>query len=193
MSIDAVILAAGYSSRANGFKMELKIADKALLQHVIDAFIPHCNQVIIVGGYQIERLVPLLNPYKSNVKLVNNPEYDKGMFSSVKEGIKQVTGDRFFLTPGDCAFINNSIVKTLKEQNQRIIIPRFKGRGGHPIIIGREYITEIMKEDENSNLKNFLNKKNVFYIDVNTDNILFDVDTEDDYITAMNKWNTNNS
>lgn len=181
MNTDAVILAGGYSSRANAFKMELSLEGKPILQHVIDAFFPVCNRIIVVGGYQVERLYPLVESYKDKVMVVTNKEFEKGMFTSVKRGITEVTASRFFLTPGDYPLITTDILRKLLENEGEIVKPVYQGRGGHPILLPFSCIKEILAEPEDSNLKLYLNKKQITQIETEDESILLDVDTQLDY------------
>ena len=181
METEAVVLAGGYSSRAQSFKMALPLGEKAILQHVIEAFLPSCSQIIVVGGYQIEKLEPLVSPYKDRVKLVFNKQYHKGMFSSVRRGISEIKAEQFFLTPGDYPLISNDVCKQLLKYRGEITIPSYKGRGGHPILIPSHFIQEILRQDEESNLKLYLNKKEVRRVEVMEQGILWDVDTPEDY------------
>ncbi|MDF2822098.1 MAG: nucleotidyltransferase family protein [Clostridiales bacterium] len=181
---DVVILAGGYSSRANAFKMELLIDQRPILQHVIDAFLPICSHIIVVGGYQMERIYPLIDEYKNKVSLVYNENYSKGMFSSVKRGIVEVKSSQFFLTPGDVPFITTHVARQLLEYSGQIVKPRYQGHGGHPILIPYRCIEEILAESEDSNLKIYLDKQDVKSIEVEDESILFDIDTPKDYEDA---------
>ncbi len=184
MNTDAVILAGGYSTRANAFKMELELEGRPVLQHVIDAFLPVCNHIIVVGGYQIEHLYPLVQKYGENVTVVYNEDYPRGMFTSVKKGISEVTASQFFLTPGDFPLITTDICRLLLEQSGQIVKPKYKNKGGHPILLPKECIEEILAEKEDSNLKLYLDKKQVIQIEIEDESILLDIDTPMDYEKA---------
>ena len=143
MSIQAVILAGGYSKRAGTYKMTLDFGGKPLLLRIIDTMLLVCESVIVVGGYRIKEIERLLEGYEK-VKLVFNEHYDEGMFSSVKRGIREVNADRFFLTPGDYPLINEEICVALTKQIEEIVIPSFMQRGGHPILLSSRLIPEIL-------------------------------------------------
>lgn len=180
MNIDGVILAAGYSSRANTFKMELEIDKKAIIQRCIESLYDECNKIIVVSGYKHEKIERLVQSY-SKVQIVYNEEFHKGMFSSVKKGIQNVTAERFLLTPGDYPLINKDVVKKLLKEKNEIVIPSFNKKGGHPILLSSNLIKEILIEREDSNLKIYLSKKQCFYLNIDDEGILLDVDTIEDY------------
>lgn len=175
MEIEGVVLAAGYSSRANGFKMEFEIEGKAMLKRCIESLYDVCTRIIVVSGYKHERIEALVKEY-SKVEVIYNEDFPKGMFSSVKKGISSVKAERFFLTPGDYPFINKEVCIKLIQCKEEIVIPSFNKRGGHPILLSSSLIEEILIENDESNLKLFLNKKNSTYVDVEDEGILIDVD-----------------
>jgi len=180
MDIDGVILAAGYSSRAKTFKMELEIDKKAILQRCIESLYDECNKIIVVSGYKHEKIEKLVKDY-SKVQIVYNEEFHKGMFSSVKKGIQNVTAKRFLLSPGDYPLISKAVVKRILEEEDEIVIPSFNKRGGHPILLNSNLIKEILLEPEDSNLKIYLSKKQRSYLNIDDEGILLDVDTIEDY------------
>ena len=180
MSVDGVILAAGYSSRAKTFKLELEINKKAIIQRCIESLYDECNKIILVTGYKHEKIDELVKNY-TKVKVIYNEEFHKGMFSSVKKGIQNVTAERFLLTPGDYPLINKDVVKKLLNEENEIVIPSFNKRGGHPILLSSKLIKEILNEKEDSNLKIYLRKKQCSYLNINDEGIVIDVDTIDDY------------
>ena len=114
--------------------------------------------------------------------MVFNKEFEKGMFSSVKTGISKIKTKNFFLLPGDIPFVKEEVFRELLSQKGDIIIPVFKGRKGHPVLINSSLIIEILAEPEDSNLKLFIDKKGFTTVAVLDESILFDIDTEEDYL-----------
>ena len=97
MNIEAVVLAAGYSSRAGTFKLNLDIAGKTVIERCVEGMVDICSRIVVVGGYQIDMIVEVLQKYPK-LEVVLNSRYAEGMFTSVKEGMRHVQGDRFFFT-----------------------------------------------------------------------------------------------
>jgi len=182
---DAVILAAGYSSRAKGFKMQFQMNNKAVIQHVIEAFLPICENIFVVGGFQYEKLLPLLEPYGNKVKLVVNKDYEKGMFSSVQAGVKHVVSEQFFVTPGDYPLITTDICNLILSSKKEFVVPSFHMKGGHPILMNSSCIRELISENVDGNLKSFLKKRAVSYIDISDEGIMYDLDTQEDYMKLL--------
>ena len=113
-SVEGIILAAGYSSRTEAFKLALPINDKPVIKHVIDAMIPICQTIYIVTGHWKDELEMLLEDYlnkkfRGQIYLVENENYQNGMFSSVKRGVSSLKRNTFFLTPGDYPLLTEEV------------------------------------------------------------------------------------
>ncbi|MCF7833006.1 MAG: nucleotidyltransferase family protein [Candidatus Marinimicrobia bacterium] len=181
MSVCGVILAAGYSSRVGDFKPALNIFGKSILQRSIESMSDLCGQVIVVGGHEIEKIIEIVGDI-SKVKIVKNEHVELGMFSSVRVGVAHVNADRFFVLPGDQPVVRKSTFETLLEKGGDIIIPRFKGKKGHPVLFSAHCISEILALPDTAILRNYIHsKKDVKILDVDDPGIGMDVDTSEDY------------
>lgn len=180
MAVDGVILAAGLSSRAGTYKMTLGFKGKTIIEHAIDNMAGAVKRIIVVGGYKIENLEPVLKRY-NNVELVFNEDFNMGMFSSIKKGIRYVTEDRFFLTPGDYPLINSSVYQMMRNADGEVAIPTFQGRRGHPILIRSCFIDKILENERYESLRDFVNERSISYVPIDCVGILKDVDTMEDF------------
>lgn len=180
MAVDAVVLAAGLSSRAGTYKMALDIHGKTVIERCIEGMYDICENIIVVGGYKLENIITILSKYEK-VHVFFNKDYELGMFSSVKEGIRHVKEEKFFFTPGDYPLVSIEVYETLLRASGEIIIPTYGGRNGHPILINSNYISGILEENIYSNLREFIVSKEVTKIGVNSNSILMDIDTIEDY------------
>lgn len=191
--MDAIILAAGYSSRTNTYKMALVINRKPILSHIIETFYPFCENLIVVGGHYFDATKALTKPY-SKVKLIKNERYDLGMFSSIKVGVSETNGD-FFITPGDyplvskftCEQMTHQFLKS-KENGYDILIPTYIGKRGHPILLTKNLKEPLLMEGDNSNLRIFQKRHKMDFLEVKDEGILLDIDTMEDYHN-LNKIN----
>jgi len=184
-TFDGVILAAGLSTRFPPFKLEMPVCGIPIINRMIECMGKACNNVIVVGGYQIERLRELTSSYPF-VRVVFNPLYSTGMFSSVKEGLRHVLSQWFFFSPGDYPFVNPSTLSALRlamneNPDKSVFIPVLNGRKGHPILLNRDIIPAILEEPDDSNLKIVLNRKTFCPVQVNDEGILLDIDSIKDY------------
>lgn len=181
MKIDAIVLAAGYSSRFKGFKLTKTIFNNlTIIENCINKFTNICNKIIVVTGYKNNLIVNTLSK-NSNINFVYNKNFDKGMFSSIQIGVKNSSSDKIFITPGDLPFFSSETCKRMLLYEGKFIIPSYKNRCGHPILIDSSVKKEIINESSSSNLKNIRNRLGYKIVEVEDKGILIDIDTKSDY------------
>lgn len=182
---EAVILAAGYSSRIGTNKMLLEVDEIPIICRVIEAFYPSCRSIHVVGGHYYDDLEPILKTYEK-VNIIKNNNYHLGMFSSLLCGIKDVTGD-CFICPGDYPLLTSQIVEQLTTVKGEFIVPTYQGRKGHPVLLTSDLIRLLRQEPVESNLKVFRDRHQVTYIEVQNDSVLIDVDTKEAYNEVLRR------
>jgi molybdenum cofactor cytidylyltransferase len=180
MGVEGIILAAGLSSRAAGYKMTLAFNNKTVIENAIDNMLDFCNRVIIVGGYKIENLQPIAQKY-SKVELVLNEDYMQGMYSSVKKGMSCIREDRFFFTPGDYPLISPEVYRELLVHKAPVVIPTFAGRKGHPILFNSSVAYDVLHCASYKTLRDAIRNKYTVLTEVNCRGIMMDLDTIEDY------------
>ena len=183
ITVDGVVLAAGLSTRAGQFKMELNLGDKTLIEHSIAGMYPVVDRVIVVGGHKIERIREILQGY-SKVKIVYNENFRQGMFSSVKEGLRHVRGGCFFLLPGDYPLIGEEIYRQMLKISGDVILPIYKGRKGHPVLMRSRLIDDILRQPDTSTLRDCIRQIGYVTVEVEDEGIILDVDDLKDYHTV---------
>lgn len=188
--IAVIVLAAGFSSRISQFKPLLKLGNQTMTDRVISIFAQNNVDIFLVVGRKKEEL---LSGIKSrNITVVENPDYEQGMFTSVLAGLRHLplTYESFFIMPVDMPLIRPATVhlllKEVGEHRDRIIYPYFAKRRGHPPLIPSRLVHDILLWDQGGGLKAFLNTQNHLAEEVNVPdrNILFDIDTADDLQVA---------
>lgn len=174
--IQGIILAGGLSSRAKTNKLLLEINHKPLIRYAVDGMKPYVDEVIVVTGRYHKELVNVLK----DVKVVENKNYEKGMFSSLLKGIENVNSD-FFVLPGDIPFVSGSVYEKLLRGHSSIRIPSCNGETGHPVFLKKENVQKILKQSIDSNLRNYMKSQQIEKIEVNDPNCLKDIDTIEDF------------
>ncbi|RJX27720.1 MAG: nucleotidyltransferase family protein [Acholeplasma sp.] len=174
-----VILAAGYSSRAQSNKMLFKIQEKTLLEHAIDGMRPYVTHIFIVTGHDNDTISSLVK-YDPMVTCVFNADYDKGMFSSIKKGVFMTHEDSFLL-PGDCPFVAGTTYEALLQCSDDLCVPSYHEQRGHPLLIRYAMIKRLKREPSDGTLKHFRNRMGFETIPVEDPNILVDIDTQEIY------------
>ncbi len=185
--IEGLIAAAGKSQRTgHHYKMALDFGGRSMIEKCLDSMSPFCSKIIVVAGYNAERLKTLLKGYK-DVEIIVNSRYEDGMFSSIKTGLKQIRADRFFFQPGDCPLISPSVYQKMLEVDSEIVVPTFNNRPGHPVLFKHTVIEKILISDLYPNLREFIRANNPNYIAVDCPGIRMDIDTLADYQKALEK------
>jgi molybdenum cofactor cytidylyltransferase len=176
---EGIILAAGSSYRAGTFKPALLLASKPLVQYVLDSMTEVCERIIVVGGHDLDKLRLLLSDHRS-VELVENKNYQAGMFSSVKLGVAAVRGDSAFLIPVDIPLVPSHVYRSLLAVAGSAVIPQYGGRRGHPILLRRDIFLPILNEPATSSLRDVIRRCGFSPLEVDSEEILLDVDTPGD-------------
>lgn len=185
---EAIILSAGYSSRLEEFKPLVNLYGIPIILWTMMPLMELCEKIIVVCGYNHEELEELLYRFPG-IEPVFNKDFEKGMFSSVKEGIKHIEKDYFFLVPGDMPLINKKTYSKLYKEKNNIVIPEYKGRHGHPILMKSDNVKKLSALENNSILKEYILSNEFKTVQVDDEGVLFDVDTQEDIIYFENKLN----
>ena len=186
MKVGAVILSAGYSSRMDGFKPLMKLGKKTLLERGVRLFTDAgVESVVAVTGHRQKEVTRQAE--KLGIKTVHNEDYDRGMFSSVCAGVRQLQKTKqiggFFILPVDIPLIRPSTLSTLLDQmrGSYIVYPTFLGERGHPPLIPAKLIPEILSYGGKGGLKALLAKQSSIDVPVWDEGILLDADTREDF------------
>lgn len=185
MIVEGIILAAGFSSRAGTYKLTLELNGKTVIERCIEGMYDVCSKIIVVGGYNIKKLVPILNKY-SKIKLVYNENYQTGMLSSIIKGFSCTDGDKVFMIPGDYPLVSLDVYKSLLNVNQNIVVPTYKGIKGHPLLMSKKMTVLLLNTSGISNLRDFILRQGYRTLEVDCPGILMDIDTPEDYAHAQN-------
>ncbi len=70
--------------------------------------------------------------------------------------------------------------------NSDIVIPTYKNIKGHPVLIKRNIINNILSEEYVS-LREFINKHGFSTLCIEDQGILLDIDTDQDYVDILNR------
>jgi molybdenum cofactor cytidylyltransferase len=180
MTIQALVIAGGLSSRTSGHKMLYPLAGQTMIERVVLNFKPFCQKVIVVTGYNGYKIKQVLKKY-TFVTIVHNDTYQKGMFNSIQTGVQALACDRFFYTPGDYPLVKKNTLQQLLDQSGEIVIPSYHYHAGHPVLLSGNLAKEITEYSENKTLRDLFHEKNINYVNVNDQGILTDVDTDEKY------------
>jgi molybdenum cofactor cytidylyltransferase len=170
-----IVLAAGKSSRFGSNKMMFMVDKRPLLSYTIKSLRKVADKIVVVTGRYHQEINEFFTTDPS-LKIVENENYENGMFTSVKTGVKEAIGD-FFIIPGDYPLIEVGTYRKLMNANEEIRVPTCNGRRGHPIFFPAKYKEPLLGEPDDANLKLFQDRFEVNYIPVDDKGVVFDIDT----------------
>jgi len=193
----AIIIAAGYSSRMKAFKPLLPLGEGTVLEYTLNTFLEAgISNILVVLGYQKEKIEPLLEKY--NIPWVYNENYDQGMYSSVVAGVQALpSGSKgFFLLPVDIPLVKSStidaLLKAYQQSGKNIIYPSHNKKKGHPPLISSYMYSKILAYDGSGGLKTLLKKydrEHGEYVNVKDEGVLLDIDYYEEYRQLVEKVN----
>ncbi len=178
--VEAVVVAAGLSSRAGGWKPAFDLGGLTVIERCLLGMYQYCSRIVVVGGYRFDSLVKILEKYEK-VELVYNQDYEEGMLSSVLKGFGQIRGPRFFYLPGDYPLISQTVYETLLKQDEEIVIPAFQGITGHPVLFQTKVVKLLLDSPKYLNLREFIASREKTIVEVADPGVLIDIDTKEDY------------
>jgi molybdenum cofactor cytidylyltransferase len=106
-------------------------------------------EVIVVLSDRTRDLKGLLRG--SRVKLVMNPDYKKGMRTSIRRGLRAVDSrsEGILIALGDQPLLKsatvNLLLRTFERGKGTIVVPVFQGHRGHPVVFDRRYAAELSR------------------------------------------------
>ena len=187
--IYGLILSAGLSGRMERFKPLLSYKGKSFIQKIALKLNSVCDKIIVVTGYKANEVEEDINQLNINSKIefVINPEFEKGMFTSLQAGLRKADNCDWILyhfvdQPGLPEVFYKKFVEQIDEKHNWIQ-PKIKEQKGHPILINKHLFQLILDAPLNSNLRLISNHpivKKKFW-ECGYTEIFQDIDTEEDY------------
>jgi CTP:molybdopterin cytidylyltransferase MocA/HD superfamily phosphohydrolase YqeK len=175
------------------FKPLLSLGRETMADRVISIFSQNNVDVFLVVGWNKDKLQAYIK--SQDVSVVENPDYQKGMFTSVLAGISclSLNYEAFFVMPVDIPLVRSATVHNLLDEADRqpgkIIYPTFEMHRGHPPLIPSSLIPAMLQWQQDGGLKTFLHSRRDLAreVTVSDRNILFDIDTADDLQEAKER------
>lgn len=151
MSTAAIVLAAGGSRRLGRPKQLEPWGDTNLLSHVVARTASFdVDEVWVVLGHDMERV--LGESDLGDAGVVENPEWEEGIASSLRVGLDAVTRlsrcDTALIVIGDQPGISAENVATLMRSHAKegrpVTVPKYRYTWGNPVIVDRSLWPRLM-------------------------------------------------
>jgi molybdenum cofactor cytidylyltransferase len=148
------------------------------------------DDVIVVLGHEAEAIAASLEGRDLQVRIVVNPDYDRGQLSSLVAGLHAI--DRpgvagALITLVDVPLVAPATVRAVLERYRtarpEIVRPVSGGRHGHPLVIDRGLFAEVFAADASAGVKPVVRAHASAAGDVEVDDegAFLDVDTPEDF------------
>ncbi len=182
VNFSAIIPAAGLSGRMG--------KPKALLPYdENESFAFHLLKAYDTIG--VKPLIFVLNdqtdihlPEKKNIIIIKNKNPEYGRSHSIKLALEQIPeGYATFIHNIDNPYAEKDLLKKMIDllNDENYVVPVFKGKGGHPVLLGMNIINFLKNMGEFSNLKDILVKFNRRELIYDDEEILRNINTPEDY------------
>ena len=194
MEIGALIVAAGMSSRMGEFKPMLSIGSISVAQRVIATLSQAgISKIVMVTGYNATALERHLSG--NGIIFLRNDAYETTqMFDSVKIGLSYLQDkcDKVLFTPVDVPLFTAKTVKIILDSGAHLAVPMCEGKQGHPILIDRRLIPEILADCGEMGLKGAMDRcsEPLLRIDVDDPGTIHDADTPEDFSALVDYHNS---
>jgi molybdenum cofactor cytidylyltransferase len=186
--VAAVVLAAGRSTRMGGpNKLVQEIAGRPLVRIAVEAALgSRARPVIVVTGHDRESVAKAVAGL--DVRLVHNPDFAKGLSTSLKAGLAAVPEDvdAAVVCLADMPQVSSGLIDRLiaafdPEKGAPIVAPVIDGQRGNPVLWSRRFFAELMTLDGDIGARHVLLRypEAVAEVAFEGEAALLDVDTPD--------------
>jgi molybdenum cofactor cytidylyltransferase len=188
--IVAVVLSAGESSRMGRPKALLPIDGQTFIERIVAALKQtRVGKIIVILGHNASELQPKISHLP--VEILINTDYKLGQLSSLQLAVRHLQldydcdgmlvhlVDHPYLTPA----LVQEMIRRFYETKKRIIVPKFHGKRGHPVIFSRELFAELLSAPVDQGAKAVVNAHRADTLEIETEEagIALDIDTPELY------------
>ncbi|MBF0105359.1 MAG: nucleotidyltransferase family protein [Deltaproteobacteria bacterium] len=185
MHITAILLAAGASTRFGGDKLAAPYRGQTIfqcaLQNLTDSSL--INDIIVIVNPAFKQQV-----HDERISLLTNADHREGMGSSLRLGVMQSSSqtDAFIIVLADMPTVKtatiDSIIEAYETRGQKIMVPVYKGKRGHPVMMSSIYRDELLQITGDIGAREVINKhpQMIGSIETADSGVVFDVDLQSD-------------
>ncbi len=185
--VGAIVLAAGLSSRMGSNKLLETVRGKPLVRHAAEAALASAAaSVVVVTGRDSAAIRAALSPLA--VEYVDNPDYSKGLSTSLKRGLNSLADDcdGALVLLGDMPDVTAGLLDTLiaafdPGEDRAICIATRHGKRGNPVLWARRFFPEMLAIEGDVGARHLIGQYGdlVCEVEAADDGPLTDIDTPD--------------
>ncbi len=184
-AVEAIVLAAGSSTRFGDRKLLSLLHGKPLLMYALEAACgSQCRRVILVVN---RFLLGELTAVQDRVTVVLNEQAEDGMGSSISCGVRNsINSDAVVLLAADQPLVSTALIDSIIDSSvlhpASIVVSSFHGVTRNPALFPKEYYGELTNLQGDRGAKHIIEKhsENVSRIELSDEEQLLDVDTAAD-------------
>lgn len=197
--LKVIILAGGNSNRFGSPKPFLLFnRHTTFLEKIVNEYLEFgCIDIVLVINQNLSEIFcnTFSESFRSKIKVIYNSNSELGRFYSLKLGVSSddsldYSAEYYFIQNIDNPFTDSLTLQKLYDnrKDNAYVTPVFLNRGGHPILIPG-IIIELIKKEKNINLniKDFLSQFNKITVEIDSDKLLVNINTPDDYKKYFNQ------
>jgi molybdenum cofactor cytidylyltransferase len=188
--IVGVVLSAGESSRMGRPKALLPIEGQTFLERIVAALKKtQVGKIIVVLGHDAENMTREIKHLP--VEILINSDYQLGQLSSLQTAVRHLQSDEhcdgMLVHLVDHPYIDGKLVDLMiqrfYEGGKLIILPRYQGKRGHPVIFSRSLFRQLLDAPMEQGAKAVVNAhaKETLEIAAGDEGVTIDIDTPDEY------------
>ncbi len=169
-------------------KALLEYRGRTFLNHLVYLALPRVDSVVVVLGHNADRIA-LEMPDSPRVRTVVNLQYDLGMLSSLQSGLAEARGAEWILWmlvdhPAVRGRTLDELVRAAGGGDAPVVIPRFDGHRGHPIVLSGKVAAELTALDPGKSPQDVVRSHygEACFVDLRDSGVLIDVDSPSDYV-----------
>lgn len=193
--VSAVLTGAGESTRMGRPKPLLSWCGVTLLEYQLSSLsAAGVSEIVVVLGHQAESVARYVTDPRA--RYVVNEAYRQGRTTSIKAGLAQVdpSSESILLLGVDqprTPEIISKVVRAHADRDSLITSPRFRGRGGHPLVFSSSLTDELgsITEDGQGVRAVFqAHRDQVTEVEIDDPMVRLDLNTPDDYEEARSLY-----
>jgi molybdenum cofactor cytidylyltransferase len=186
----ALLPAAGASRRMGRPKLLLPVGGRPMVARVVEALRGGgVGEIVLVTAPGDDALQAWAR--QNGVTVAINPDPDRGMLSTIQEGIAALAGGLagkiLLISPADLPHLQAGTVaellRKMTETGAPLALPTYHGKRGHPLAITPRLIPEIDTLDSKIGLKQLRDRHEAELLEIEVEDagVVQDVDTPEDY------------